>query len=125
MCGASAIALGDAEIVVAGGMESMSNAPHYLRGLRSGVRLGNAELVDGMIFDGLTDVYDQVHMGICAEECASRHGITRAEQDAFALDPRGVRSRPNNDVTSMPRSCRSKSSAGRARRAWSATTRDR
>ena len=86
ICGAEAIALGDAEIVVAGGMESMSNAPHYVSGLRSGVRMGNAELIDGMVFDGLTDVYDQVHMGICAEECASRHGITRAEQDAFALE---------------------------------------
>jgi acetyl-CoA C-acetyltransferase len=84
--GAQAIALGDAEIVVAGGMESMSNVPYYLKGLRSGVRMGNTEMVDGMVFDGLTDVYDQVHMGICAEDCASRHGISRADQDAFALE---------------------------------------
>lgn len=84
--GAQAIALGDAEIVVAGGMESMSNVPYYSKGLRSGVRMGNAEMVDGMVFDGLTDVYDQVHMGICAEDCASRHGISRADQDAFALE---------------------------------------
>lgn len=84
--GAQAIAVGDAEVVVAGGMESMSNVPYYSKGLRSGVRMGNAEMVDGMVFDGLTDVYDEVHMGICAEDCASRHGISRADQDAFALE---------------------------------------
>jgi acetyl-CoA C-acetyltransferase len=84
--GAQAIAVGDAEVVVAGGMESMSNVPYYSKGLRSGVRMGNAEMVDGMVFDGLTDVYDEVHMGICAEECASRHSISRADQDAFALE---------------------------------------
>jgi acetyl-CoA C-acetyltransferase len=84
--GAQAIAIGDAEIVVAGGMESMSNVPYYSRGLRTGVRMGNAEMVDGMVFDGLTDVYDHVHMGVCAEDCASRHGISRADQDAYAIE---------------------------------------
>jgi acetyl-CoA C-acetyltransferase len=84
--GAQAIAVGDAEVVVAGGMESMSNVPYYSKGLRSGVRMGNAEMIDGMVFDGLTDVYDEVHMGICAEDCASRHSIPRADQDAFALE---------------------------------------
>ena len=84
--GAQAIAVGDAEVVVAGGMEMMSNVPYYSKGLRSGVRMGNAEMVDGMVFDGLTDVYDEVHMGICAEDCASRHSISRADQDAFALE---------------------------------------
>src|SRR5512140_3595488 len=69
--GAQAIALGDAEIVVAGGMEAMSNVPDDDRAARTGVRMGNVELVDGMIHDGLWDVYGQYHMGICAEQCAS------------------------------------------------------
>jgi acetyl-CoA C-acetyltransferase len=64
--GAQAIALGDAEVVVAGGMESMSNVPYYDRAARAGARMGNAELVDGMIHDGLWDPYDRVHMGMCA-----------------------------------------------------------
>lgn len=84
--GSQAIALGDAEIVVAGGMESMSNVPYYAKSARTGLRMGNGELVDGLVFDGLTDVYDQIHMGICAEDCASRHGITREEQDAYAIE---------------------------------------
>ena len=83
---AQAIAAGDAEIVVAGGMESMSNAPHYAKGVRSGVRMGNVEMIDGMLHDGLTDVYGQVPMGVCAEDCAVRHDVSRAEQDAYALE---------------------------------------
>jgi acetyl-CoA C-acetyltransferase len=83
---AQAIALGDAEVVVAGGMESMSNAPHYDRSARTGVRMGNVELVDGLIHDGLWDVYGQTHMGICAEHCAVTQKIDRAEQDAYALE---------------------------------------
>lgn len=81
-----AIALGDAEVVVAGGMESMSSTPYYSRSLRTGARMGNAELVDGMVSDGLWDVYNQVHMGVCAEDCAARHGISRATQDEYALE---------------------------------------
>jgi len=84
--GAQAIALGDADVVVAGGMESMSNAPYYAKGMRVGVRMGNVEMIDGMIHDGLWDPYDQVHMGICAEACATRHGISRATQDEYALE---------------------------------------
>jgi acetyl-CoA C-acetyltransferase len=84
--GAQAIALGDAEVVVAGGMESMSNAPYYDRAARTGVRMGNVELVDGMIHDGLWDVYGQHHMGICAEHCATTQGISRAEQDELAIE---------------------------------------
>jgi acetyl-CoA C-acetyltransferase len=84
--GAQAIALGDAEVVVAGGMESMSNAPYYAQGLRTGARMGNVEMIDGMIHDGLRDAYDHVHMGICAEACAARHGISRATQDEYALE---------------------------------------
>ncbi len=83
---AQAIALGDAEVMVAGGMESMSNTPYYSRALRTGARMGNAEMVDGMISDGLWDVYNQVHMGLCAEDCAARHGISRANQDEYALE---------------------------------------
>src|SRR5512136_391292 len=84
--GAQAIALGDAEIVVAGGMESMSNVPYYDRSARTGARMGNVELLDGMIFDGLWDVYNQQHMGMCAEHCATTQGIPRAAQDEYALE---------------------------------------
>jgi acetyl-CoA C-acetyltransferase len=84
--GAQAIALGDAEVVVAGGMESMSNAPYYDRSARTGARMGNVELIDGMIYDGLWDVYGQHHMGICGEHCATTQKIDRAAQDAFALE---------------------------------------
>ncbi|ABS25711.1 acetyl-CoA C-acetyltransferase [Anaeromyxobacter sp. Fw109-5] len=84
--GAQAIALGDAEVVVAGGMESMSNVPYYDRSARTGARMGNVELVDGMIHDGLWDVYNQQHMGMCAEHCATTHGISRSAQDEYALE---------------------------------------
>src|SRR5512139_2604823 len=89
--GAQAIALGDAEVVVAGGMESMSNAPYYDRAARTGVRMGNVELIDGLIHDGLWDVYGQTHMGICAEHCAVTQGIDRAAQDADDDGPKGAR----------------------------------
>jgi acetyl-CoA C-acetyltransferase len=82
---AQAIALGDADIVVAGGMESMSQAPFALRGARSGLKPGNAPLIDTMICDGLWDAFNDYHMGITAENLARRHGITREQQDAFAL----------------------------------------
>jgi acetyl-CoA C-acetyltransferase len=84
--GAQAIALGDADVVVAGGMESMSNVPYYDRAARAGVRMGNVELVDGMIHDGLWDVYNQQHMGICAEQCATTQGISRSVQDEYAIE---------------------------------------
>jgi acetyl-CoA C-acetyltransferase len=83
---AQAIALGDAEVVVAGGMESMSNAPYFTHAMRQGSRMGNVELKDAMIHDGLWDVYNQQHMGLCAEECATSQGISRAAQDEFALE---------------------------------------
>ncbi|HET6438418.1 MAG TPA: acetyl-CoA C-acetyltransferase [Anaeromyxobacter sp.] len=86
IAGAQAIALGEAEVVVAGGMESMSNVPYYDRAARSGVRMGNAELLDGMIHDGLWDPYGQEHMGMCAEKCARRFDISRLAQDAYALE---------------------------------------
>jgi len=81
---AQAIALGDAEVVVAGGMESMSNVPYYDRAARGGARMGNVELIDGMIHDGLWDVYGQQHMGICAEHCATTQDIPRGAQDEYA-----------------------------------------
>jgi acetyl-CoA C-acetyltransferase len=83
---AQAIAVGDADVVVAGGMESMSNVPYYDTKQRLGARMGNVSLVDGMVFDGLTDAYDGIHMGVCAEMTAEKFGITRAAQDAFAVE---------------------------------------
>ena len=83
--GAQAIALGDAGIVVAGGMESMSNVPFYVEQLRWGNKYGNTTLVDGLAKDGLTDAYDGKAMGYAAELCAATCGISRQEQDAFAI----------------------------------------
>lgn len=82
---AQAIALGDAEIVIAGGQENMSLAPHILPGSRDGFRMGPATLVDSMVHDGLTDVYNKYHMGVTAENIAEKHNISREEQDAFAV----------------------------------------
>ncbi|KGS00346.1 acetyl-CoA C-acetyltransferase [Burkholderia sp. ABCPW 111] len=84
MLAANAIVAGDAEIVVAGGQENMSAAPHVLPGSRDGFRMGDAKLVDSMIVDGLWDVYNKYHMGITAENVAKEHGITREQQDQFA-----------------------------------------
>ena len=84
LLGQQAILTGEAAIVVAGGMESMSNAPYLLPKARQGYRMGNGVLVDSMIHDGLTDAYNPVHMGVCGEMCAERYGIGRAEQDRFA-----------------------------------------
>jgi acetyl-CoA C-acetyltransferase len=80
-----AIKAGDSNIVAAGGMESMSLSPHCIH-LRNGVRMGNAEMIDIMINDGLTDIFNKYHMGITAENVAEKYGITRAQQDEFALD---------------------------------------
>ena len=82
---AQAIQAGDAHVVVAGGMENMSMVPHYLDG-RKGAKFGNIQVKDGMILDGLTDVYNATHMGNCAELCAKEKNITREEQDAFAVE---------------------------------------
>lgn len=85
MLAAQAIQLGDADVIVAGGMESMSNAPYLLEKARTGFRLGNAEVVDSMIKDGLWDVYNQYHMGIAAELCAKECAVPRDAQDEFAI----------------------------------------
>ncbi len=78
------IQAGEAEVVVAGGMESMSNAPYVLPNARTGYRMGNGTLVDSMIHDGLWDPYDGVHMGTCGDLVAQKYGFTREDQDAFA-----------------------------------------
>lgn len=83
--GAQAILAGDAEIVIAGGQENMSASPHILNGSRDGFRMGNASLVDSMVYDGLTDAYNNYHMGVTAENIAKKYSITREEQDALAL----------------------------------------
>src|SRR5881396_361797 len=85
MLAAQAIRAGDEQCIVAGGMESMSNAPHYVYGMRGGIKAGNSELVDGMIRDGLWDSFSNTHMGNLAEYTAKKAGISRREQDEFAL----------------------------------------
>ncbi len=86
MMAAQDILLGDADIVVAGGMESMSNAPFYLEKARfGGYGYGNGQLIDGLAKDGLIDAYDQTAMGICSDATASKYGISRADQDHFAI----------------------------------------
>jgi acetyl-CoA C-acetyltransferase len=85
MQGAQAIQCGDADIVVAGGMENMSLVPHYLNG-RSGQKMGNIELTDGLLKDGLTNVYDGKHMGTCGDLCATEHKFSREAQDEFAME---------------------------------------
>lgn len=83
--GAASIMAGDNDCVVVGGMENMSQVPHYMNA-RVSTKLGDVKMVDGMVKDGLTDVYNNVHMGVCAEKCATEKNITREEQDAFAIE---------------------------------------
>ena len=83
--GAQAIKCGDAEVIVAGGMESMSNAPYLIKGAREGFRLGHGEMVDAMIHDGLWEAYENYHMGCCGENVAEKYGISRQAQDEYAL----------------------------------------
>ena len=83
--GAQSIMTGDNDCVIAGGMENMSMVPHYMNA-RNGVKLGDIKMIDGMVKDGLTDVYTNVHMGVCAEKCAKEKNITREQQDAFAIE---------------------------------------
>jgi acetyl-CoA C-acetyltransferase len=86
MLAAQGVATGDAELVVAGGMESMSNCPYLLPKAREGMRLGHGELLDSMIWDGLWDAYADYHMGCTGEIVAEKYGVSREEQDAYALD---------------------------------------
>jgi acetyl-CoA C-acetyltransferase len=83
---AQTIQCGDADLIVAGGCESMSNAPYLLRKARSGYRLGHGELVDAMIYDGLWDVYTNKHMATCGDQCALKYKISREEQDSYAIE---------------------------------------
>src|SRR5437879_856338 len=85
MLAAQAIKAGDEQCIVAGGMESMSNAPHYVYGMRSGIKAGNSQLVDGMIHDGLWDSFSNTHMGSLAEYSAKKAGVSREDQARFAL----------------------------------------
>jgi len=82
---AQAIKAGDADVIVAGGMENMSSVPHYYNA-RNAAKLGDVKMQDGMVLDGLTDVYNKVHMGVCAEKCASDYSFSREEQDNFAIE---------------------------------------
>ncbi len=86
MMAARAIQAGDGDIVLAGGMESMSQAPYYLPGARWGYRMNDGGLIDGMIYDGLYDIFNRYHMGITAENVAEKFAVSRQDQDAFALD---------------------------------------
>lgn len=83
--GAQAIKSGDVDVLVAGGMENMSQVPHYFNG-RNSVKLGDVKMQDGMLLDGLTDVYNKVHMGVCAERCAAEYNFSREDQDNFAIE---------------------------------------
>src|SRR5690606_22098434 len=85
MLAAQGISSGGMEIMVAGGMESMSNVPYYLEHARSGYRLGHGQLTDGLIKDGLWDVYNDYHMGAAAELCAAEYNISREDQDTYAI----------------------------------------
>ena len=82
---AQSIKAGDNEVVIAGGMENMSSVPHYMQA-RNSVKLGNINMIDGMVKDGLTDVYNDTHMGVCADMCAKEYGFSREDQDAFAIE---------------------------------------
>lgn len=86
MLATQSILLGDNEVMIAGGMESMSGTPYYVEKARYGYRFGNGTLIDGIGKDGLTDVYHQTAMGVSAELCAAKYGITREQQDAFAIE---------------------------------------
>ena len=86
MLGTQSIMLGDNDVVIAGGMENMSAAPYYLDSVRGGYKLGDGNLIDGMVKDGLTDVYNEFHMGNAAEICAEECKISREDQDAYAIE---------------------------------------
>ena len=85
MMAAQSIKAGDQNIIVAGGMENMSSVPHYYNA-RNATKLGDVKMLDGMLVDGLIDVYNKVHMGVCAEKCAAKYEISREDQDNFAIE---------------------------------------
>ena len=116
--GAKTLALGDTEIVVAGGMESMSNVPYYLREARSGYRMGDGKLIDGMIFDGLWDPYNDYHMGQAGELCAKEYGLTRELQDEFAKKSYALASAAQKSGAFAKKSRRFRSPKGRVSHCW-------
>ena len=130
MLAAQAIRLGEASLVVAGGMESMTRAPYYLTKAREGYRMGNGELVDGMIYDGLWDVYGNKHMGTYGDQCAAKYGFTKQQQDDFAVrsHTRARKAMPKPG-SSPPKSCpwrspsRARPPRSRPTRARAASTR--
>ncbi len=85
MLGAQSIMVGDSDLVIAGGAENMSKGPYYLKNARFGYRMGNGEVIDGMVYDGLWDPYSNMHMGVIAENIAKKHNISREEQDEYAI----------------------------------------
>src|SRR4030081_1915544 len=99
---AQAVETGNSSIVVAGGMESMTNAPYLLPNARKGYRLGNGQLIDSMVHDGLWDIYNDYHMGLTGENVAEKYGITREEQDEFAVNS-------HRKAVSAQKECRFKS----------------
>lgn len=113
-----AIRCGDAEIVIAGGQESMSNAPYFLDGARAGLRLGHASLKDSVVHDGLWDAFNDYHMGITAENLADKFAISREQQDAFALHSQQKRPRPSKPAGLAQKSPRLASRRGKKHRAW-------
>lgn len=122
MLAANAIIAGDAEIVIAGGQENMSAAPHVLPGSRDGFRMGDTKLVDSMIVDGLWDVYNNYHMGITAENVA-KDTASRARPRTPSRRSRRTRPRlPRSRAASTTRSCRSRSHSARASRSASPAT---
>ena len=105
MLGHDLIRAGSANIVIAGGMESMSNAPYLMPKARSGYRMGHQEVIDHMFFDGLQDAYHHDMMGVFAENTATRYGFTREQQDAFAIESvtRARTAAANDPNSSLPR----------------------
>lgn len=99
MLAQQAIALGDSDIIIAGGMESMSNAPYLLNKARNGFRLGHDKIIDSILIDGLWDVYNDIHMGNCAESCAKDFNFSREDLDAFAIESYNRAIRASNDGT--------------------------
>ena len=121
---AQAVQLGESEILVAGGMESMSNCPYLLPQARTGYRIGDGKLVDSMIHDGLWDAYEDFHMGMTGELVAEKYGITREEQDRFALKATRKPCARANPVSLKRKFSPSKSSKKKAR-LWSSNTTNR
>ena len=124
MLAAQAIACGDADIVVAGGMESMTNAPYLAPQARMGMRMGDGKLVDSMVHDGLWDHINDFHMGMSAELCAEKYGVSRTDQDLFAFESyeKSLKSNRTRGALTPDRARGNTSAQGRGPR-WSSATR--